>query len=646
MLMQYYARQHLYLSPDTCLLRSLTQSFTRGEWMERKIMSSIFQPTALVGAIMTIFAINNTANAATGNTSAIDTSLNTIVVTASLYDQNIDQVPARISVINEAVINQSPIATLPDLLKREAAANVVQSGGYGQQSSIFLRGSNSTQTLLLRDGVRLNGASSGAAPLAFLDTTDIERIEVLKGPASVLYGTDAIGGVIQLISKKPEKNQAFVTGEYGENNTYKAIVGADLFDDGWYAQIRGQSLETDGTPVKDALGAEDASFQQKGASAKFGVEKENYTTSVDYSQNQGTSEYDNYGALASQDFKNEIINLKGSLKLNDDIEIKARLSQFNEDLDQNQSADFIHNQTKQAELHTKWQFSHSQNLILGVEHQKTEGDILSYGTPYNESVASTGYFIQHQYNANGLNSQVGIRVEDNQKYGTNTVAQAGLRYQLLPLTSVYTNIGTAFRAPNLNELYGWGGNPNLDPEKSTSYEIGLDQKLNHGFSTGLSLYQTNVKDLIDSTDKTGYAFQNIDKADFEGAELYLKWQQNALYSHLSYNYIDAKNKTTDEKLSRRPKHKASWTTGWETQQYGASATLTAVSHADNSAYDDIRLPGYLTADLHAYYQIQPFARVFTNIQNIGDVNYKAAYGSGSYFIDGGRLASLGVTFKY
>lgn len=607
-------------------------------------MPTFFKPTALVGAIAIILGSTSTVYAA--DSKVAEAKLNTLVVTASLYDQTIDQVPARISVINEAIINQSPIATLPDLLKREAAANVVQSGGYGQQSSIFLRGSNSTQTLLLRDGVRLNGASSGAAPLAFLDTTDIKQIEVLKGPASVLYGTDAIGGVIQLISKTPEKNQTFVTGEYGENNTYKAIIGTDLFKDGWYAQVRGQSLETDGTPIKDALDSEPASFQQKGASAKFGVEKDNYTASVDYSQNRGTSEYDSYGTLVSQDFKNEIINLKGSVKLNDEVEVKARWSQFNEDLDQNQSADFIHNKTEHVELHTKWQFLPNQNLIFGAEHQKTEGDILSYGTPYNESVASTGYFIQHQYNANSLNSQVGLRVEDNQKYGTNTVAQAGLRYQILPLTSVYTNIGSAFRAPNLNELYGWGGNPNLDPEKSVSYEIGLDQKLNHGFSTGISLYQTNIKDLIDSTDTTGYVFQNIDKAEFKGSEVYVKWQKNALYSQLSYNYVNAKNKTTQETLSRRPEHKASWTTGWETQQYGASATLTAVSHADNSAYDEIRLPGYLTADLHAYYQVQPFMRIFANIQNVGDVNYKAAYGSGSYFIDGGRLASAGVTFKY
>ena len=203
---------------------------------------------------------------------------------------------------------KSPIASLPQLLQTDASINMVQSGGYGQAASIFLRGGNSNQTLVLRDGVRLNSNTSGTASLPFIDTTDIKQIEVLKGPASVLYGTDAISGVVQLISKTPEKTAAFVTGEIGENKTYKSVIGADLAENGFYAQIRGQRLETDGTPVKDIKNAADASFDQKGYSAKIGVEKEQYAASVDYSENQGYSDYDSSGKLVSQDFKNEIIN--------------------------------------------------------------------------------------------------------------------------------------------------------------------------------------------------------------------------------------------------------------------------------------------------------------------------------------------------
>jgi len=195
-------------------------------------MSTKFQPTALVGAIAIALGFSATAAQAEDQTT-VKTSLDTIVVTASRSEQKISEVPARINIIEPKILEQSPIASLPQLLQTDASINMVQSGGYGQTASIFLRGGNSNQTLVLRDGVRLNSATSGTASLAFIDTTDIKQIEILKGPASVLYGTDAISGVVQLISKTPEKTSAFVTGEIGEDKTYKSVVGADLAENGF-----------------------------------------------------------------------------------------------------------------------------------------------------------------------------------------------------------------------------------------------------------------------------------------------------------------------------------------------------------------------------------------------------------------------------
>jgi vitamin B12 transporter len=213
-------------------------------------MSTIFQPTRLVGAIAIAMGFSSTTFAQDQSSDKTAT-LDTIVVTASRSEEKLKNVPARINIIEPKILEQSPIASLPQLLQTDASINMVQSGGYGQAASIFLRGGNSNQTLVLRDGVRLNSNTSGTASLPFIDTTDIKQIEVLKGPASVLYGTDAISGVVQLISKTPEKTAAFVTGEIGENKTYKSVIGADLAENGFYAQIRGQRLETDGTPVKD-----------------------------------------------------------------------------------------------------------------------------------------------------------------------------------------------------------------------------------------------------------------------------------------------------------------------------------------------------------------------------------------------------------
>ncbi|WP_336721437.1 TonB-dependent receptor plug domain-containing protein [Acinetobacter soli] len=609
-------------------------------------MSISFQPTRLVGAIAIAMGFSSTTVLADDSTDA--TQLDPIVVTASKSEEKASEVPARITIIQPQILEQSPIASLPDLLMTEAAINMVQSGGYGQSASIFLRGAESDQTLILRDGVRLNSNSSGAAALPFIDTTDIKQIEILKGPASVLYGTDAIGGVVQLVTKVPTKSSVFTTNEVGENKTYKSLVGADIAENGFYAQIRGQRLETDGTPVKETVDAPNASFDQKGFSTKFGVEKENFAASIDYSKNKGNSAYDNSGNLTNQDFQNEVINLKGKFNFTDQIELNTRLSQFKDDTEQKDANylgtyDFVHSKTQEAEIYNKWNFTNNQNLMIGITHRKNEGDVVSFGSPYKEDVNSTGYFIQHQYNQSGLNTQVGVRLEDNEKFGTHTVAQGAIRYQLLPLTSVYANIGSAFKAPTLNDLYGFGGNQDLKPEESLSYEIGFDQQLAYNIRTGLSLYTTKVDNLINYGISQ---MENVDKAKFEGAEAYIKWQGENLYTNLGFNYVRSKDENTGEDLSRRPRQNISLTTGWQDEKYALSATVVANSKYDNTAYDTVSVPGHLRIDMHGQYTINEHLQVFSNIQNIGDVKYRTAYSSGSYYINGGRLASVGVTLKY
>lgn len=620
-------------------------------------MSTAFQPTRLVGAIAIAMGFTSPAFAQDQSTDKTAT-LDTIVVTASRSEQKISEVPARINIIEPKILEQSPIASLPQLLQTDASINMVQTGGYGQSASIFTRGTNSTHTLILRDGVRLNAGSSGAASLPFIDTTDIKQIEVLKGPASVLYGTDAIGGVVQLISKTPEKTSAFVTGEIGENNTYKSILGADLAEDGFYAQIRGQRLESDGTQVTDFKNSnvKTGSYDQKGFSAKIGVEKEQYAASLDYAQNKGNSMYvkdindENFALIGlknvAQDFKNEIINLKGRVNVTDTVSVSARLSQFKDDLIQKNSPDFINNKTQEAELSTKWQFTPHQNIMVGVAHQKTETDLLSISdwstVDYLKDVNSTGYFIQHQYKDEKLNTQAGLRVEDHKTFGTHTVGQLAARYQILPTTSIYSNIGTAFRAPSNNDLYaiGWGANPDLKPEESVSYEIGVDQNLTDNLTVGLSAYRNEVDNLI-----TWENSRNINKkeATFTGGELNLNWAQDDLMLNLGYAYVQPKDKETDKDLARRPRQSLTLTTGLQNEVYGISTSLSAKS----KPRDNSKVGGYATVDVNAYWNINPNIKVFTNIQNIGDVQYEtAAYSSGYYYINGGRLASAGVTFRY
>lgn len=246
-----------------------------------------------------------------------------------------------------------------------------------------------------------------------------------------------------------------------------------------------------------------------------------------------------------------------------------------------------------------------------------------------------------------------MRLEDNERFGNHTVGQGAIRYHFLSNASVYANIGTAFRAPSLNEMYSqWGGNENLTPEESTSYEIGLDYDITPNISTNLSVYDTNIENLIAPIAGKN---TNITKAKFTGGELGLKWQQDDYFISTQYAYVKTENKATGLEIAYRPKNTVTLTTGLENATYGVnvSAIARSNSNASNTA-NPVKIPGYATVDFNAFWNINPNVKLFTNIQNIGDVQYKEVYKDADswsnspedWYINGGRFASTGVTFRY
>lgn len=547
------------------------------------------------------------------------------------------------------------------MLQREAALNIVQTGGIGQQTSAFIRGTNSAHVLFLKDGASLNTALDGGASIPYIDLSDAAQIEILKGPASVQYGTDAIGGVINVRTAPPQKQQLFVTGEVGENNTYKTVTGADLVQDGFYAQIRGQRMESDGTPVTNK-DKNRASYDQKGYSAKAGYEQDQYGASVSLSENKGTNVY--YGG--SHDFLNRLINVNGRYDFNSDLSLNARYSNFKDELTGRSYLSYFNTERNEGDVNLRWKFTENQNVLVGASLNNADIESLSI-IGQKKNLDSTGYYLQHQYDNDGIHTQAGVRVEDNDQFGTHTVGQLAGRIQIAPLTSIYANIGTAFKAPTGNQLYYFDhsknetttyitfGNPNLKPEESVSYELGIDQELAYGLSTYASIYQTKVKNLIeymstfDTVNNTSTAtYINTSKAKMTGGEAGLKWKQDDLFLSSEYAYVKTENEDTGYELARRPHHTLTLTTGLENSVYGISASVVAKSTSKiSSSAASKELPGYATIDLNAYWNMNPNVKLFTNIRNMGDVKFKtASYGGDEYYIASGRLASLGVTLKY
>ena len=627
-------------------------------------MSNLCQPTALVGAIAIAMGFS-TSVSAQDNTNIVNASLETLVVTASRSEEKIENVPARISVIDEKTIEQNPLLNISDVIQRDPSIYIKQSGGLGQISEISLRGARSVHTLVLKDGARLNSQNElGPLYPAFLDTTNVQQIEILKGPASVQYGSDAIGGVVQLISKKPEKTGADLTGIYGENNTYKTIANANLVtDQGFYAKIGGQRLESDGTRILESQPKnEKASYDQKGYHAKVGFYQENtIDASASISENKGTNIFTNnyISNTAQRQFENRVINAKLAYNILPDLIVNARYSNAQDKQNVPSYGSRYDTENNESDLNLKWKFTPNQNILVGATYTDAnyQTNTILKG---DQSVDSMGYYLQHQFKNEQFDTQFGVRLEDNERFGNHTVGQAAVRYHFLTNASVYANIGSAFRAPTLNEMYSqWGGNIDLKPEESTSYEVGADYQLNQNLLANVSLYQNEVKNLISSqciatcdgdwvTTFPVYQNLNVNKATFKGGELGLKWQQDDYFISTQYAYVKTENKETGLEIAYRPKNTVTLTTGLENSIYGIniSAIARSKSNASNTA-NPIQVPGYATMDFNAFWNINPNVKVFTNIQNLWDNQYHQVSRSATdWYINGGRLASAGVTFRY
>jgi len=542
---------------------------------------------------------------------------------------------------------------LSDILQKDPSIYIKQSGGIGQIPEISLRGTYQPHTLVLKDGARLNNQNH-YSPLfsGFIDTGDVQQVEILKGPASVQYGSDAIAGVIQMRSKAPLKTGAALTGIYGENNTYKTIVNANLVtDQGFYAQVGGQRLESDGTRVLESQPKnEKAGYDQKGYNTKLGyVQKDLIDTSVSISENKGTNIFHYQGLTndSPRQFENRVINANIAYNILSNLILNAHYANVQDKQDVRDYGSYYNTENNQGDLNLKWKFTPNQNVLIGATYNDANyksNTILKS----DQSVESTGYYAQHQFKNEHFDTQVGIRLEDNERFGNHTVGQGAIRYHFLPNASVYTNIGTAFRAPSLNEMYTqWGGNADLKPEESTSYEIGADYQLNQNFAANISLYQNEIENLINS-DPVTWKMGNINKATFKGGELGLKWQQDDYFISTQYAYVKTENRETGLEIAYRPKNTVTLTTGLENAAYGVnvSAIARSNSNASNTA-NPVKVPGYATVDFNAFWNINPNIKLFTNIQNIGDVEYRSVYKSADdWYVNGGRQASVGVTVRY
>ncbi|MDK2847116.1 MAG: vitamin transporter [Desulfuromonadales bacterium] len=637
---------------------------------------------ALIGMLMLPFS-------ASAITSEL-TSLEPVVVTATKLETPVSEIASSVTVITaEEIENRQPTSAL-DVLRTVPGLDVVRQGGLGQQTSVFLRGGNSTHTLVLVDGIEMNDPANPGRSFDFatLGTDNIERIEIVRGPGSTLYGSDAIGGVINIITRKGSgKPTITLSAEGGSFETHQEKFSLRGGNDLWNYSLAASFIESNGISAADERygNSERDGYDRTSVSSRIGITP---TTNfdLDFFLRYFDSEADldtfagPFGDDPNNTFDSEalFLRLQGRLFLLDDLwEQKLGFALSDYDRENRDETDALHPfdsslTTYDGRLYkVDWQhnlYLHPTNtLTVGIEYEKEEAENTSqyfYENPLwntndkfdKKSVETTGYYVQDQVKLwQDFITTVGLRVDDHEEFGARLTYRITSSYLFRQTgTRIKGTYGTAFKAPTLAQLYENStyvlGNPDLTPEKSRGWDIGIEQGFwDNRASFGVTYFENHFEDLINTfynplSFKSEY--ENIDEAQSKGIEIVASVRPvDDLTFSASYTYTDTENRTTGERLLRRPLHKYNLNVNYRFLDR-ANANLDIFyfgEREDLDLYDWTEtktLGAYTVVNLALSYEISEHFRIHGRVENLFDEKYEEVNGFGTPGIAGYAGASL------
>jgi vitamin B12 transporter len=585
-------------------------------------------------------------------------STESVIVSATRLPTPELEVASSVTVITADDIAVRQERSLPDILKDVPGLNIVRTGGPGGQAAIFMRGTNSNHTKVLVDGIDVSDPSSTNAGFDFSQflTQDIDTVEVLRGPQSGLYGSDAIGGVINIITKSGQgPAQVAASAEGGSFETFNQSAGLRGSLDQFHYSANVDHWHSGATPVTplDLLSPgerrNDDYYDNRTASMKLGYDVvqnfdlglvARYTQSHLRSTSDDFTSFPSFPAAVQSRFMTTEYYTRATAHL-------VLLDGF---LDQTFGFAYTRKRTSDMEpesaeiLNTgsrskvDWQgalkFSTAQTLVLGAEHARDEiGDSLAAANRIDSGYAE----LQSQWIA-GLFSALNVRYDKNNLFGSKVTYRVAPTYVVADTgTKLKASVGSGFKAPTLSELFQdfppyFFANPNLKPETSTGYDVGVEQAVaGVALRVGATYFYNRMRNLItNNEDFTSYA--NIGRAHSDGVESFVEYQPlKALTLRADYTYTEATDDVLNQELLRRPKHKASLNATWRPADgFSASATvLTLGSWIDgNRDFSVPRLtaPGYTIVNLAASFDINAHFSVFGRIDNLFDRHFENPVG--------------------
>ncbi|MDR6950088.1 vitamin B12 transporter [Pseudomonas sp. 2957] len=556
---------------------------------------------------------------------------------------------------------------VPDLLRRVPGVQVAQTGGRGSLPGIYIRGTQSAQSLVLVDGQRIGNSTSGDSNLQHLNIEQIERVEVLRGSRSVIYGSDAIGGVIQIFTRRGTGQglQPRLHLGFGSQQTWERSLGLSGGDEKTRFNLGASLDETAGidrTHESYPSDSDHDAYRNKSLSLSLShALNEDIEVGANLLDNRGRSEFDNpfgrfdmdtFESVQQQpysDFNISSVSSYVDARVNETWKTRVEFGHSEnreKTLDKLSDERTVFNTYRDS---VNWQndltLDPRNSLILGGDWYE---DRINSSTAFDEdSRWNRAAFIQHRYQADSFSTEIGLRHDDNQQFGRQNTWSGTFTLPLNPDNDVLLSYSEGFRAPTFNDLYYPDfSNPDLKPETSKSYELQWRSQLSDSARLEASIYRTDLQDAIIFGSNSRP--QNVASARINGFEAALKQELFGWQSNLGVAIIDPRDRDTGHTLARRARRTASWDLDRQFDRLGLGASWQLVS----GSYDDLNntqsLGGYGTLGLRSSWALTREIKLDLKVDNLLDKGYSRAnysYDGAQYgYREEGRAWMFGVTW--
>ena len=593
-----------------------------------------------------------------------------VVVTAHRDEIPEDQVGSSVTVISAEDLDRTGKTMVLDALRSVPGLEVVRNGGPGGTASVFLRGANAEHTLVLVDGVEVNDpiAPTRAFDFGNLAVNNIDRIEILRGPQSTLYGSDALGGVIHIFTKKGGGGlSGYLSAEGGSFSTTRANAGVHGGGDKTWYSVAITALDTDGisAAAQTAGNNEADSYSNRSLSARFGHQAtDNLDLDLVLTATNTDTDLDNFGGAfgddpnsvgSSEQFtaraQGRLTLLEGDWSQSFGLALTGYDRSFDNPVDADHPADLDNSRYRSRLLKLDWQnrlrLDENHNLVFGLESEEEEGESEYFSDgmfgPYadlftRQSARTTGLFLQdHITMGENLFTTVGFRVDDHSRLGSQATFRGAFSWKAGDRgTRIKGSVGTGFKAPSLFQLYSSFGNINLAPEESTGWDAGVEQQLAGGkFILAATWFENDFDNLI-QFDGGAFTYANIARAETRGVELTaVVTPSSRIDLVLGYTWTDTADRATGEELLRRPGSKISLAAHYQvTSALGLNLDLVRVGPRDDLDFSSfpsarVELPEYTVLNLAAGWQATSRIRFQARIENVLDEEYQEVLGYGA-----------------